>query len=792
MRHSIRLHSAWVGVLLCGALLSDFSTGLAQSALAQPGQSFAAGAGASGVEASGVEGSAAGLSTPEGSLYADGTRAINEGRWADAEAIFSKLAGEHGSRADGALYWKAYAENKQGQGKAAMDTCAELGHAYASSSWIHECGALEIEIRAKAGKPVDPSSTPDEDLKLLALNSLMQKDETKALAQIQEILNGDSSEKLKKEALFILGQHYSDATYAQIVRISYVEGDVRIARGAEKEKPAGAAWEKAVADLPLETGFSLATGDGRAEIEFEDASTVYLAENSVLTFNDLHTTSGVPYTELALLAGTVSVNLHPSIQSEVFAMNTPTERFLWKYPRHMNGRISSYLDGSAVTMLDGGELQAPGVGREEVTGNQTVFLREGRHVDAAGLGDPGAFANWDKWVADRIAQRKADMAEMMKDSGLTVPIPGLAEMKGQGRFFECAPYGTCWEPNGAQQDEDKVSRNRPPSGHEPGQQYGQVSASRTSSSQGAHFVQASLSQPARLGVGSAPQAMQAGSLYPLAAGEDVYFPCFPESLRYRQMRDPVTGASRVVSTGMGLYPRRWGWAVCHAGSWVHHRRHYRWVVGSKRHHIAPVRWVKSDHKVGFVPLHPFDVKGRPAINRKEEVFQVNNKNGLTVERVKFEGSIEELKSPPHEFRTEYLPPLSRAEMPHMEAHTLKNGFRAGNFTAVKVAGVPLGFDGKTHSFTMAKEVMHGGRSSTVSVPMTNRSGTLQARGDSFAGGHGSIASAGGSRGGSGGSSSGSRGGGSSSASSGGGGSHGGGGGSSGGSSSGGSSGGGHH
>jgi hypothetical protein len=780
MRHNAILRSAWLGVLLCGALLSDSRTGLAQ-----PGQSFAGSA-----ETSGAEGSAAALSTPEGSLYADGTRTINEGRWAEAEAIFSKVAAEHGGRADGALYWKAYAENKQGQGKAAMETCAELGHAYASSSWIHECGALEIEIRAKAGKPVDPSTTRDDDLKLLALNSLMQKDESKALAQIQEILNGDSSEKLKKEALFILGQHYSDATFAQIVRISYVEGDVRIARGEEKEKPAGAAWEKAVANLPLETGFSLTTGDGRAEIEFEDASTLYLGENSVLTFNDLHTTSGVPYTELALLAGTVSVDLHPSIAREVFAMNTPTERFIWSYPRQANGRISSYLDGSAVTMLHGGVLQSPEGGREEVTGAQTVFLREGRRIDSAGLGDPGAFADWDKWVADRTAQRAAAMAEMMKASGLTTPIPGLADMKGQGRFFECAPYGTCWEPNGAEQDEEKVSRNRQSSGQGPGQERVQRSG-QAGAGPGAHFVQASLSQPARFGA----QAMQVGALYPLSANDDLYFPCFPESLRYRLLRDPVTGASRVVNTGLGLYPRSWGWAVCHAGSWVHHRRHYRWVVGRKRHHIAPVRWVKNDHKVAFVPLHPFDVKGRPAINRKEEVFEVNNKNGLTVQRVKFEGSVEELKSPPREFRNTYLPPLSRTEAPHMEAHTIRNGFRAGNYTAVKIAGVPLGFDAKTRSFTMAKEVIHGSRSSTVSVPMTNRSGTLQARGDSFTGGHGGSTSAGGSRGG-GTSGGGSRGGGGSSGGSGagssGGASHGGGGTSSGGSSSGGSSGGNHH
>jgi hypothetical protein len=170
------------------------------------------------------------------------------------------------------------------------------------------------------------------------------------------------------------------------------------------------------------------------------------------------------------------------------------------------------------------------------------------------------------------------------------------------------------------------------------------------------------------------------------------------------------------------------------------------VVGSKRHHIAPVRWVKSGHRVAFVPLHPFDVKGRPASNRKEEVFEVNNKNGLTVHPVKFEGSVEELKLPPREFRNAYLQPLSPIDMPHMEAHTIRDGFRAGNFSAVKMASVPLGFDAKTHSFTMAKQVMHGSSSSTISVPMTNRGGTLQARGDSFTGGHGGSTGSGGSRG----------------------------------------------
>ena len=84
------------------------------------------------------------------SLYAQGARALNEGRWADAESIFASVADQKGEHADGALYWKAYAENKQGHTQSALATCVELGRDYPKSLWIEECGALEIEIRARS------------------------------------------------------------------------------------------------------------------------------------------------------------------------------------------------------------------------------------------------------------------------------------------------------------------------------------------------------------------------------------------------------------------------------------------------------------------------------------------------------------------------------------------------------------------------------------------------------------------------------------------------------------------
>jgi HEAT repeat protein len=145
----------------------------------------------------------------DAALYNDGTRAVNEGRWSDAIALFNKVVQQHGQRAEGALYWRAYAESKEGQPARAIGTCAELRHIYSKSEWLDECGALEIEIRGHSAQPVQPQAEQDEDLKLLALNAIMQQDEARAIPAIQQILNGNGSDKLKEHALFVLAQSNS-------------------------------------------------------------------------------------------------------------------------------------------------------------------------------------------------------------------------------------------------------------------------------------------------------------------------------------------------------------------------------------------------------------------------------------------------------------------------------------------------------------------------------------------------------------------------------------------------------
>ena len=160
----------------------------------------------------------AGDQVSEDQVYADGTKAMNEGRWSDAEKAFRRTAEMHGKRADGAIYWQAYVQNKEGQPKQALNTCQSLASEYAQSKWLSECDALLVEMRKTPGIGVEgyssaPDTKPakaDDEIKMLALNSLMQQDPERALPIVKSILlSSKQSPQLKEKALFVLTESQS-------------------------------------------------------------------------------------------------------------------------------------------------------------------------------------------------------------------------------------------------------------------------------------------------------------------------------------------------------------------------------------------------------------------------------------------------------------------------------------------------------------------------------------------------------------------------------------------------------
>jgi hypothetical protein len=207
--------------------------------------------------------------------------------------------------------------------------------------------------------------------------------------------------------------------------------------------------------------------------------------------------------------------------------------------------------------------------------------------------------------------------------------------------------------------------------------------------------------------------------------------------------------------------------------------------------LGEIRWLEGLRSA------PPARRGRQNSNQPEAwSIRDHRKKGESVERVAFnpKESVKVLSAAPKEFLKSNFPPLQHAETPRLEAHLMKDGLVAGKDGTTRPAGVAITFDHRSQSIMMARQVMQGGKNTTViehfggnSFQSRNGSGNFSAgnsgwrsggsnsgsfsRSSSNAGGGGGGGFHGGSGGGSGGGFHGSGGGGGGASSGGGGGSH---------------------
>ncbi len=159
-------------------------------------------------------------SDQEDRYYERGQSDLDASRWEKALDDFGEVVSRGGAHADGALYWKAYALNKLGRRDEALAAIADLRKNYASSRWLDDARALEIEIRQEAGKPVAPESADDEEMKLMALNGLMNSDPDRALPLLEKLLHSSQSPKIKERAMFVLTQNDSPKAREVVVQMA--------------------------------------------------------------------------------------------------------------------------------------------------------------------------------------------------------------------------------------------------------------------------------------------------------------------------------------------------------------------------------------------------------------------------------------------------------------------------------------------------------------------------------------------------------------------------------------------
>ena len=515
---------------------------------------------------------------------------------------------------------------------------------------------------------------------------------------------------------------------------------MRVSRGTEGGAPNDVDWEKAAVDLPLQAGFSLATGNGRAEIEFEDASTLYLAENSVLIFNALDSTANVPYSELALLSGTVTLGIHPVAKGEKFVLRTPTDTMEIGYGQTTNLRVSAYMDAVGITPLGAGFIRPSKDAVQIVRPGHTDYFRDGRQVSFSGFSDPNSdnsYAAWDKWVAGRIIQRDQAMANMLQQTGLKAPVPGLDEMAGQGKFIDCPGHGKCWQPPAPSASQQATASQHPslPTSRSSYSLVGEAPAPPVDAT------------PRNYGSGYSGMMGYYGTGY-----DSMFFPCGPDSIYFRlaMMQNMGMGMGMGVMYGNSYMsnPYPWGWAVCHSGSWIYQQNQYMWLPGGIIQHGPPIRWIKDRGRIGFVPINPGDVKGKPPLNLQHGVFSIGNKSlsgGRTLLQPQrrregsqwcsegvnktFAPSLQSTSAPA--WKGARSRPRCKEQAQRGQAHSGPES-RTGPL-AHPALGIPIVFDHRSQSFMMSRQVVQGSNLRTISEPV----GSFLARsGTSFGGNNG--------------------------------------------------------
>ena len=424
----------------------------------------------------------------------------------------------------------------------------------------------------------------------------------------------------------------------------------------QKDGPLGKSWAQAQVGIPIEQGFNISTGTGKAEIEFEDGSALYLADNSALLFEQLVTLSGAPSTFVELISGTATIDMRP-IAEGTFHLDTPsTDHVTITGPANVFLRVDSYLDGMVVTPQlattatheGAGAVHFQPVKRSSTTDWECPPSRTRRRRRRPTRGISGSQA--------ASLQRHTAMQAALKASGLTKPVPGLVDLNEHGTFSPCAPYGTCWQPAAA------GSTDAPPEDN--------------SSPAPQSTAQASQSAPQNPAQSLPPAPQRQVAPHPITrfvvGTQGGTWPCAVTNYRQHQTWDPLRRIWVVDYTDY-LGQDYWNRAGCRAGNWVHRNHGFFLVLHkpTKKHHHPPLAWVHAGNKTGFVPRSPLDKAGKLPVNLKYGLFVPSGKpdEPANMQPVKSSDTVKILAAPPKQF-VDITSVLPHQERPVIQAQVL--------------------------------------------------------------------------------------------------------------------------
>jgi len=154
----------------------------------------------------------------ESSTYSSGLSYLGQRQYDQAIVRFDRTIVQKGAHADGALYWKAFAQYKLGKTQDALDTIAALRKDFPQSRYLNDAKVLEADVK----KP-RPEAIDDDEIKLLAIQGIQNSDPVKAAELCENLLTATNSLAVKRRALYTLA--LSDQPRAHEVLLSYAKGN---------------------------------------------------------------------------------------------------------------------------------------------------------------------------------------------------------------------------------------------------------------------------------------------------------------------------------------------------------------------------------------------------------------------------------------------------------------------------------------------------------------------------------------------------------------------------------------
>ena len=224
---------------------------------------------------------------------------------------------------------------------------------------------------------------------------------------------------------------------ARIVRLSDVQGTVQIDRAA------GEGFEKAFLNLPVIEGSRLKTGDdGRAEVEFEDGSTLRIVPNTEIEFTRLALgDEGEKLNTVQLHTGAAYVNVRPK-KGDQFLLNFGHESVTVAEAAHF--RVDLTTDEATLAVFKGKVNGTGPAGQFEVAEKHsaTFDLANNDRLALAKNYDQDPYDDWDR-------QQTAYHDRYAKSSTYDLASPygyGVSDLNYSGNYMMVPGYGWGWQP----------------------------------------------------------------------------------------------------------------------------------------------------------------------------------------------------------------------------------------------------------------------------------------------------------------------------------------------------------